>query len=162
MARTASQHSAIDITASASRSSFTRCSWEAEIRAGPEETSVSERKGGAVEEDGGAGDLAAERVSDEVHGRTDRVRLREDVPSQLLLRVHGFVVRGPVRLVLAPPVHGDGAVAARGERLVHQREVLLAAGVSGQQQRAPPLPFSWLRNGATGLRVRHDFPPCCG
>lgn len=23
----------------------------------------------------------------------------------------------------------------------------------------PPLPFSWLRNGATGLRVRHDFPP---
>jgi hypothetical protein len=25
--------------------------------------------------------------------------------------------------------------------------------------RPPPLPFSWLRNGATGLRVRHDFPP---
>lgn len=23
---------------------------------------------------------------------------------------------------------------------------------------APPLPFSWLRNGASGLRVRHDFP----
>ncbi|MEU9198531.1 DNA cytosine methyltransferase [Streptomyces sp. NPDC048332] len=23
----------------------------------------------------------------------------------------------------------------------------------------PPLPFLWLRNGATGLRVRHDFPP---
>lgn len=22
----------------------------------------------------------------------------------------------------------------------------------------PPLPFSWLRNGASGLRVRHDFP----
>lgn len=26
----------------------------------------------------------------------------------------------------------------------------------------PPLPSSWLRNGATGLRVRHDFPLCCG
>lgn len=25
----------------------------------------------------------------------------------------------------------------------------------------PPLPSSWLRNGASGLRVRHDFPPCC-
>ncbi|MFD9585289.1 hypothetical protein ACFWBM_11460 [Streptomyces sp. NPDC059980] len=24
--------------------------------------------------------------------------------------------------------------------------------------RAPPLPFSWFRNGASGLRVRHDFP----
>lgn len=24
---------------------------------------------------------------------------------------------------------------------------------------APPLPSLWLRNGATGLRVRHDFPP---
>ncbi|MFJ2061373.1 hypothetical protein ACIOMM_36520 [Streptomyces sp. NPDC087908] len=23
----------------------------------------------------------------------------------------------------------------------------------------PPLPFSWLRNGATGLRLRYDFPP---
>ena len=23
----------------------------------------------------------------------------------------------------------------------------------------PPLPSSWLRNGASGLRVRHDFPP---
>lgn len=22
----------------------------------------------------------------------------------------------------------------------------------------PPLPSSWLRNGASGLRVRHDFP----
>lgn len=25
---------------------------------------------------------------------------------------------------------------------------------------APPLPFSWSRNGAPGLRARHDFPPC--
>ncbi|MGW5421153.1 hypothetical protein [Streptomyces sp. NPDC003943] len=25
----------------------------------------------------------------------------------------------------------------------------------------PPLPFSWIRNGASGLRFRHDFPPCC-
>ncbi|CAK7285744.1 hypothetical protein SGPA1_40004 [Streptomyces misionensis JCM 4497] len=25
----------------------------------------------------------------------------------------------------------------------------------------PPLPSSWLRNRASGLRVRHDVPPCC-
>ncbi|MFE6631691.1 hypothetical protein ACFVNB_31205 [Streptomyces rochei] len=25
----------------------------------------------------------------------------------------------------------------------------------------PPLPFPWLRNGASGLRVRNDFPSCC-
>ncbi|BFO15087.1 hypothetical protein SHKM778_14750 [Streptomyces sp. KM77-8] len=136
MARIASQHSAIDSTASASRSSFTRCSWEPEIRAGPEDMSVSERKG-RVEEGGGTGDLAAEGVPDEVHGHPDRVRLCEHVPRQLALRVGCFVVFGAVRLVLAAAVHGDGAVAARGERFVQQREVLLAAGVSGQQQRDP-------------------------
>lgn len=35
------------------------------------------------------------------------------------------------------------------------------AGIKTGAVGAPPLPFSWLRNGASGLRVRHDFPPCC-
>ncbi|MFJ5711783.1 hypothetical protein [Streptomyces sp. NPDC093105] len=29
----------------------------------------------------------------------------------------------------------------------------------GPPETPPPLPFSWLRNGVSGLRVRHDFPP---
>ncbi|MFD3842460.1 threonine/serine dehydratase [Streptomyces sp. NPDC058642] len=29
---------------------------------------------------------------------------------------------------------------------------------AGKRVPIPPLPFSWLRNGASGLRVRHDFP----
>jgi hypothetical protein len=29
---------------------------------------------------------------------------------------------------------------------------------AGQLEPGPSLPSSWLRNGASGLRVRHDFP----
>ncbi|MFJ7201817.1 hypothetical protein ACIQV4_41135, partial [Streptomyces sp. NPDC098926] len=36
--------------------------------------------------------------------------------------------------------------------------VLISAS-SARDSATPPSPFSWLRNGASGLRVRHDFPP---
>lgn len=36
------------------------------------------------------------------------------------------------------------------------------AGLARRAMACPPLPFLWLRNGASGLRVRHDFPSCCG
>ncbi|MGW6955264.1 hypothetical protein [Streptomyces sp. PAN_FS17] len=38
------------------------------------------------------------------------------------------------------------------------RRYLAPAEASGITPGGPPLPFSWLRNGASGLRVRHDFP----
>lgn len=42
------------------------------------------------------------------------------------------------------------------------RQPSLAVPFAGMAGAVPPLPFWWLRNGATGLRVRHGFPPCCG
>ncbi len=95
-------------------------------------------EGRVVEEDGGPGDLAAEGVPEEVHRGFESGGLREHVPGQLALRVGGLVVRGPVGLVLPPPVHGDCSVPACAERLVQQREVLLAPREAGQHQHRSP------------------------
>lgn len=72
--------------------------------------------------------------------------------------------------VLAPPV--DQASPLRGGANAHSRSTP-SEPPGGAKSRAkvgpvlvpeasrplaPPLPFSWLRNGASGLRVRHDFP----
>ena len=53
-----------------------------------------------------------------------------------------------------PPFAGlaEHLIALRRAQRMSQRDLAAAAAV-------PPLPFSWLRNGASGLRVRHDFPP---
>ncbi len=34
-----------------------------------------------------------------------------------------------------------------------------SAGLTNDIEAPPPLPFWWPRNGAAGLRARHDFPP---
>ena len=43
-------------------------------------------------------------VPQQMHGRAELLGLREHVPSQLLLRVGGLVVRRPVRLELPASV----------------------------------------------------------
>lgn len=95
---------------------------------------------GGVQQDGGAGDLTAERVPEQVQPAVPAAqgsRLGQHVARQLALGVTFLTVR-PLRFVLPPAVHGNHPVARRAQRFQQRDEVLLAAGVPGQQQGGGP------------------------
>ena len=98
---------------------------------------MNEVNSAGLGEDGGPRDQPAEAVPEQVQRLAGLLAQHagdgDDVGTELGHRVGGRVVRAG-RLVLSALVEGDDAVPGLGERGEQRREVLLAAGVAGDQE----------------------------
>jgi len=98
-------------------------------------------------------------VAEQVHAlavRSDGCGEIGDIRGERFWPVVAVVV-GAWRLVLATHVDSDHPAASRGERLEHGKEVFLAAGVAGQQQRGLAL-----AHAAAGYRLKRCERPATG